>query len=914
MARQSISLDGQWDFFFGGDERVAIDAATAWRRCTVPMPWQAQFADLRDRAGHAWYRRTIDVPASWRGDRVFVCFGAVNYVARVSINGRLIGAHEGGYLPFEFDITDALNDAGANELAVEVVAPTDDPERYPDFPFAETPHGKQSWYGFLSGIWQSVRLERRPAVHLMSSRLRADLRRGTVAIQTTLSAPAPAQAQIAVEISAPDGSVVATFANALEAGRQSADFLVTLEDCLPWSPEDPALYRLRIELRIADSAVDATAASFGFRTFERRNGRFYLNDRPIFLRAALDQDYYADTIATVPSDAMLEDQFRKAKALGLNCVRCHIKAPDPRYYEMADRIGLLVWNDLPNCSRLTEKAARRAHETLQGIVDRDGNHPSLVIWTIVNENWGTDLVHDPKHRAWLKDMVAWLKAYDPTRLVVDNSPLWPSRHVQTDIEDMHFYAAVPDHRRTWDAFVTHFAGRTLGTFSDAGDAVRTGEEPLVVSEFGNWGLPDPARLRDDQGREPWWFETGHDWGEGVMYPHGIEARFRACGLDRVFGTLQHFVAATQWQQFAALKYQIEVMRRHEAIAGYVITELTDCLWEANGLLDMRRNPRAFHHQLGSINADIVIAPHWTRTAYRADEEVEIGMTVANGAALPLFDAELRWSIDRLGIAGRGSIDVAIANNAVAAPVRFVVPDISEPCTVPLEIELSVAGRVLATNRLELQIHPRRASSGRHPRVFAAPALRDPLARLGYPLTEDPREADLTVCGALDETTAARIRDGAKVLLIADAPMALQPVFPHWQNARIVPRADTPWQGDWASAFSWLERKGPFATIPGTTLIDHGFDAIIPRHVVAGCNVLDFQSRVKAGMVVGWVHKAAGLIVERAYGQGRMIVTTFRLTPDALATDATASSLFDALATLTVGARAHAEAPALIPAR
>jgi hypothetical protein len=900
VARQTISLDGQWDFFFGGDERVAIDAVPAWRSYLVPMPWQAQFADLRDRAGHAWYRRSIDVPSTWGGDRVFVCFGAVNYIARVFINGRLIGEHEGGYLPFEFDVTDALSDAGHDELAVEVVAPTDDPARYPDFPFAETPHGKQSWYGFLSGIWQSVRLERRPTVHLLPLRVRADLRCGTVLVQAALSAPAPGQARLAVEITAPDGSVVAAFDNPIEAGRQSADLLIQLAECLPWSPDDPALYRLRLELRITDAPSDANTTSFGFRTIETRNGRLYLNDRPIFLRAALDQDYYADTISTVPSDAVLEEQFRKAKALGLNCLRCHIKAPDPRYYEMADQIGMLVWNDLPNCSRLTERAAKRAQETLQGIVNRDGNHPSLIIWTIVNENWGTDLVHNPRHRAWLKEMVAWLKAYDPTRLVVDNSPLWPSRHVQTDIEDMHFYSAVPDHRRTWDAFVTHFAGRTLGTFSDAGDAVRTGQEPLVVSEFGNWGLPDPEGLRDDLGREPWWFETGHDWGEGVMYPHGIETRFRACGLDRVFGSLQTFVEATQWQQFAALKYQIEVMRRHDAIAGYVITELTDCHWEANGLLDMRRSPRAFHHLFGSINADIVIAPHWSRTAYRAGDEVEIGLTVANGGALPLFDAELRWSVDRLGLAGRESVDVGIAGNASAAPARFIVPDLPESCTVRLEMELSVAGKVLATNRLDLQIHPRRAA-GQHPRIFTPSAYRNSLARLGYPIAEDPREADLTLCDSLDDATVALIRNGAKVLLIADAPMALQPVFPHWQNVRVVPRADTPWQGDWASSFSWFERKGPFAAIPGTTLLDHGFDAIIPRHVIAGCNVLDFQSRVRAGIVVGWVHRPAGLIVERSYGSGRAVVTTFRIAPETLGSDATAVALFDALVALTVGA-------------
>ena len=145
----------------------------------------------------------------------------------------------------------------------------------------------------------------------------------------------------------------------------------------------------------------------------------------------------------MPSVEFLEDQFRKAKELGLNCLRCHIKAADPRYYEVADRMGLLVWTELPNGGMSTDRSRGRKEKLLKGIVDRDGNHPSIVIWTIINENWGVDLVHDADHRDWLKRTFAWLKAYDPTRLVVDNSPLAPSFHVESDIADYHFYAAIP---------------------------------------------------------------------------------------------------------------------------------------------------------------------------------------------------------------------------------------------------------------------------------------------------------------------------------------------------------------------------------------------------------------------------------------------------------------------------------------
>ena len=383
-------------------------------------------------------------------------------------------------------------------------------------------------------------------------------------------------------------------------------------------------------LRRGGEVADLVRERFGFRSIETRAGRIYLNGQPLFLRGALDQDYYPDGICTPPSEAFLEDQFRKAKALGLNCLRCHIKVPDPRYYAVADRVGLLIWTELPNAGRLTAQARARAEATLHGMLERDGNHPSIFCWTIINENWGTDLVHSAEDRAWLRRTVDWLKAADPDRLVVDNSPIAPSFHLRSDLEDFHFYAAIPDHRRSWDGFVEALAARPAWTYGPSAEAVRTGDEPLLCSEFGNWGLPDPERLRGADGAEPWWFETGQDWGDGAAYPHGIESRFRAAGLERVFGSFSAFVEAAQWQQYRALKYQIETMRRQPALAGYVITEFTDCLWESNGLLDMRRNPRVFHDWFAAINADTVIVPQWERVAYSAGETIRVGLAAAHG--------------------------------------------------------------------------------------------------------------------------------------------------------------------------------------------------------------------------------------------------------------------------------------------
>ncbi|HKH96953.1 MAG TPA: glycoside hydrolase family 2 TIM barrel-domain containing protein, partial [Beijerinckiaceae bacterium] len=704
MPDSRMSLDGTWEFLHISEDRMAGPAEV--RQIVVPAPWQAQFADLRMRAGIGIYRRQIDIPQEWLRDCVWLRFGAVFHNVRVFVNGELAGTNEGGFLPFSFEVTRHLR-PGINEIKVRVDSPTDNPAEFPDSPFAEIPFGKQSWYGPLSGIWQPVYLERRVVDHITRVRLVPNLESGRVTAGAFF-AKAPTQfSEVRIEVRDPEGAVALELSRPVQPGVTSLPFDFAVEDVRAWSPDSPNLYRIRLELRRGGEALDAVEETFGFRTIETRDGKFYLNGEPFYMRAALDQDYYPDTICTVPSVEFLEDQFRKAKELGLNCLRCHIKAADPRYYEVADRLGMLIWTELPNGGMATDRSRGRKEKLLKGIVDRDGNHPSIAIWTIINENWGVDLVNDADHRDWLKRTFAWLKAYDPTRLVVDNSPLAPSFHVETDIADYHFYAAIPDHRAAWDKFVDDLANRGSFLYSPHGDAVITGREPLMCSEFGNWGLPYPKDLRDEKGEEPWWFETGHDWGEGVMYAHGVENRFNDWSLDRVFGDLRRFVTAAQWQQFRALKYQIEAMRRKPQLAGYVITELHDCHWESNGLLDMRRNPRVFHELFPIVNADTVIVPRWTRLSHWAGETARIEVAVAHGAGPAIDGAKLQV---RLGDESR-VIDLP----RIEAPsvldlghLDLRVPEAAEGTLRRIHFELRAPdGRLIATNHVDTAVHPRR---------------------------------------------------------------------------------------------------------------------------------------------------------------------------------------------------------------
>jgi hypothetical protein len=835
----------------------------------------------------------------------------VGYHARVRVNGRVAVEHEGGYLPFEADIG-GLARLGRNEISVEVTAPTDNRDLYPEFPLAEIPFGKQSWYGPLGGIWQSVTVERRSVDHVRAVQVLPDLADGRVELAIALARPLACDHYLELEVEVPGGGgrTVASRTVAVAAGAQLATTTLVVAGPRPWSPDEPNLYRVAATLRDADGSVlDTVAETFGFRTVEARDGRIYLNGEPIYLRGALDQDYYPDGICTVPSEAFLEDQFRKAKALGLNCVRCHIKVPDPRYYAVADRVGMLVWAELPNVGRLTDRAAERLEATLQGVYDRDGNHPSIFCWTIINENWGTDLAQRRGAPRLARPHLPLAEGARPDPAGGRQLPLPAELPRRDRPERLALLRRHPRPPRRLGPLRAGLRARPAWTHSPAGDACRTGREPLLCSEFGNWGLPDPADLRGADGAEPWWFETGHDWSEGVMYPHGVEHRFAAFGLDAVFGSLRGLAVAAQWQQYRALKYQIEAMRREPALAGYVVTELADCRWEANGLLDMRRNPRAFHEVFAAVNADTVVVPRWDRVAYWAGEPVEVGLSVAHGRAATHPGAELAWRLD--GSGGAERLDVA-HGVIPAGAAAFRAPAVDRPETRRLELGLTTAGgEPLATNHVDLVVHPRRNGppAGAACSVWATdPDLAARLGALGYRTAPSPAGADVIVVrGALDEGLCAAVRHGARLVLLADRPQDLQTVFPHWLAIKVAKRDGTPWLGAWASTFSWLRRQGPFARLPGGPLLDHAFDRVIPDHVIVGMNAWTFRSCVHAGMVAGWVHKPAALLLEQAYGRGRFVATTFRLLEDAPGADPTATALLDGLIELALRDRSPAAA-------
>jgi hypothetical protein len=325
---------------------------------------------------------------------------------------------------------------------------------------------------------------------------------------------------------------------------------------------------------------------------------------------------------------------------------------------------------------------------------------------------------------------------------------------------------------------------------------------------------------------------------------------------------------------------------------------------------MRRNPRIFHDVFATINADTVIVPRWESVSCRSGGTLRIGLSVAHGGG----DDFAGGTVEAFLGEGRVVAVPPLAAGTVAdlGTLDLTVPAVDVPGLHRLTLELrGRAGTIVATNHLDVAVHPPRMPPPAVAVWSPDADVRDRLRALGYRVAPSADDAALTVATAADAAIADRVRAGGRLLLLPTAETSLDPFFPHWQAVRVRERAGTPWAGDWASSFAWLARTGAFAALPGGPLLDETFDRVIPTHVIAGCNLLDFQARVHAGLVVGWIHKAVGLAVERPYGEGRLVVSTFRLFRDAAGADPTATALLDGLVALAL-ARSAAVAEAADP--
>lgn len=431
LRKEWQSLNGLWEFAFDdanqGRAKGWMTAHSLPERILVPWSFEAALSGIgkgNEIHEHVWYRRTFEIPPAWRGRRVLLHFGAVDWESTVWVNGMEMGTHRGGYTPFTYDITDALKPDGVQELVVAVYDPADPQQG------AYQPKGKQLgsdgiWYTRTTGIWQSVWMEPVHPTHIADVSLEPNAALTEMKLHMDIAGAVPAT--LSVSLFRKGKTVYTTEV------RVSESVTLSLPIANPelWSPENPALYDVMLTLKQNSSVVDEIQTYCAFRTVGIGNGRILLNGKPYFLKAVLDQGFWPDGIYTAPTDEAIRYDVEMARAFGFNAARKHVKVEDPRWYYWCDRLGLLVAQDMPSSHNLSTSGAKENFvQELREVMVVVGKHPSVAMWVLFNENWG-----DPKE--FQDAIVDMARATDPSRPIIDASG-WIQRE-KTDIIDIHDY-------------------------------------------------------------------------------------------------------------------------------------------------------------------------------------------------------------------------------------------------------------------------------------------------------------------------------------------------------------------------------------------------------------------------------------------------------------------------------------------
>lgn len=523
--KQWMNLNGLWEMAIvpkNAGKPSAFDTSIL-----VPFPVESALSGVMKPVSEneqIWYRRVFQLPGDWHGKRLMLNFGAVDFETRVWVNGKEVGSHTGGYDAFSFDITDATVPVGENEVVVAVWDPTDAGTQ-PRGKQIRKPHG--IWYTPTSGIWQTVWLEPVSSAHIKSLKIVPDIDSGVVRVKAITTATL---GRFDIEATVRDGKKVIATAMVPPGGT----LVLPIKKARLWSPETPHLYSLSVNLKLGRESLDSVESYFGMRKIslgkdERGFTRLMLNNKPYFQLGPLDQGFWPDGLYTAPTDEALRFDIEITKKLGFNMARKHVKIEPSRWYYWCDKLGLLVWQDMPSgdkyiggndpdIQRSPESAAQFEKE-LTAMVMNLGNHPSIVMWVPYNEGWGQ----------WdTARIVNMVKELDPSRLV-NNASGWTDRGVG-DVNDIHRYP---------------------GPAAPEPEPVRAG----VLGEFGGLGLP----------------LAGHTWQS-----------------EKNWGYRSFTNAAALAGAYVDLMARLFPLIRTKGLSAAVYTQTTDVEVEVNGLLTYDR--------------------------------------------------------------------------------------------------------------------------------------------------------------------------------------------------------------------------------------------------------------------------------------------------------------------------------------
>jgi beta-galactosidase/beta-glucuronidase len=453
-----MNLNGLWQLAFAEAGEAPPLGRELPEQILVPFPVESALSGVMKRADRLWYRRTVEIPDEWSGDDLLLHFGAVDWEATVYFNGHKLGVHRGGYDAFQFEVSQLLRDEGPQEIVVGVFDPTN---------AGTQPRGKQVnnprgiYYTPTTGIWQTVWLEPVPRARIDSIHVVPDVDGGQAKINVS-AARTNENHTIEAVVSA----------GTLEVARierpAGEPIVIDLPDARLWSPDDPFLYDVHVSLGDGRRTVDEVDSYFGMRKIEVAKddagvNRILLNGEFVFQVGPLDQGFWPDGLYTAPTDEALRYDVEITKRLGFNMTRKHVKVEPARWYTWCDRLGLLVWQDMPSGDRSvrrgegemtrTEEAARQFELELRRMIEGRRSHPSIVMWVVFNEGWGQfDTVR----------LTNWVKQFDPTRLA--NCASGWNDYPAGDVLDIHAYPGprAPDPQPDRAGVLGEFGGLGLG--------------------------------------------------------------------------------------------------------------------------------------------------------------------------------------------------------------------------------------------------------------------------------------------------------------------------------------------------------------------------------------------------------------------------------------------------------------------
>lgn len=579
MRETFYNLNGQWQFGF--DDRD-VGVQQGWfqpghkleTQITVPFCYQSKASGIGptdEIHPIMWYRRSFTVPQQMEGKRILLRFGAVDHTATVYVNGNAAGSHRGGYTPFALDVTDFLCE-GENDLCVRVE----------DWPELTQPRGKQYWkpgveaclYVPSSGIWQTVYIEAVEKLYADYIHITPDIDRGLANVQIVLNRIPNTELTLQLTVSK-DGEKIRQVTTTTNTRQTSVSIDMDTRDKFypieTWSPRNPRLYDLRLQISAGDRQLDQVDTYFGMRKIEVHDGVIYLNNSRIYQRLVLDQGYWPDTMITPPSDEAIREDLQWTLKLGFNGARKHQKIEDPRYYYWADKMGVLVWGEMPSAFAYSDQTVEQLSATMTEFIRRDYNHPCIITWVPLNESWGVpQIVANRQQMAAASALYYLSKALDGTRLCSGNDG-WEQAH--TDICGLH------DYHSTKQILKDHFGDREFvekqtcdGRRAYADGYSCTGEEAFMVTEYGGIAFENIGIQGKVGGMETWGY-------------HG-----KVTDVEEFFH---------RYQQCTQAILEIPYCR------GYCYTQLTDVMQEINGLLTPDRKPKMDPERVRELTRDPV---------------------------------------------------------------------------------------------------------------------------------------------------------------------------------------------------------------------------------------------------------------------------------------------------------------------